>query len=96
MVVTVTHGGYIKRTPLTEFRAQKRGGKGLAGMATKDEDLSPASFVANTHTPILFFTTDGIVFKLKTWRLPLGGRNARGKAIVNGPAGCPQASPSPP
>ncbi|MEM7211028.1 MAG: DNA gyrase subunit A [Pseudomonadota bacterium] len=83
MVVTVTHGGYIKRTPLTEFRAQARGGKGLSGMATKDEDFVTRLFVANTHTPILFFTTDGIVYKLKTWRLPLGGRNARGKAIVN-------------
>ena len=83
MVVTVTHGGYIKRTPLSEFRAQARGGKGLAGMATKDEDFVTRLFVANTHTPILFFTTDGIVYKLKTWRLPMGGRNARGKAIVN-------------
>ena len=83
MVVTVTHGGYIKRTPLTEFRAQARGGKGLSGMATKDEDFVTRLFVANTHTPILIFTTDGIVYKLKTWRLPLAGRNARGKAIVN-------------
>ena len=83
MVVTVTHGGYIKRTPLTEFRTQGRGGKGLAGMATKDEDFVTRLFVANTHTPILIFTTDGIVYKLKTWRLPLAGRNARGKAIVN-------------
>ncbi|MGD8396615.1 MAG: DNA gyrase C-terminal beta-propeller domain-containing protein, partial [Candidatus Eiseniibacteriota bacterium] len=83
MVVTVTHGGYIKRTPLAEFREQRRGGKGLSGMATKDEDFVTRLFVANTHTPILFFTTDGIVYKLKTWRLPLAGRNARGKAIVN-------------
>ncbi|MEM7506781.1 MAG: DNA gyrase subunit A [Pseudomonadota bacterium] len=83
MVVTVTHGGYIKRTPLVEFREQKRGGKGLAGMATKDEDFVTRLFVANTHTQLLFFTTDGIVYKLKTWRLPPGGRNARGKAIVN-------------
>ena len=83
MVVTVTHGGYIKRTPLAEFRTQGRGGKGLMGMTTKDEDFVTRLFVANTHTPILFFTTDGIVYKLKTWRLPLGGRNARGKAIVN-------------
>ena len=83
MVVTVTHGGYMKRTPLSEFRAQARGGKGLAGMATKDEDFVTRLFVANTHTPILFFTTDGMVYKLKTWRLPLAGRNARGKAIVN-------------
>ncbi|MEM6904459.1 MAG: DNA gyrase C-terminal beta-propeller domain-containing protein, partial [Pseudomonadota bacterium] len=83
MVVTVTHGGYIKRTPLSEFRAQARGGKGLAGMATKDEDFVTRLFVANTHTQLLFFTTDGMVYKLKTWRLPPGGRNARGKAIVN-------------
>ena len=83
MVVTVTHGGYIKRTPLAEFRTQGRGGKGLAGMAMKEEDFVTRLFVANTHTPLLFFTTDGIVYKLKTWRLPPGGRNARGKAIVN-------------
>ena len=83
MVVTVTHGGYIKRTPLTEFREQRRGGKGLSGMSTKDEDFVTRLFIANTHTPILIFTTDGIVYKLKTWRLPQAGRNARGKAIVN-------------
>ncbi|MEM8752936.1 MAG: DNA gyrase subunit A, partial [Pseudomonadota bacterium] len=83
MVVTVTHGGYIKRTPLSEYRAQGRAGKGLSGMATKDDDFVTTLFVANTHTPILFFTTDGIVYKLKTWRLPLGGRATRGKAIVN-------------
>ena len=83
MVVTVTHSGYIKRTALSAFREQRRGGKGLAGMAMKDEDVVTRLFVANTHTPLLFFTTDGIVYKLKTWRLPQGGRNARGKAIVN-------------
>ncbi|TVS01355.1 MAG: DNA gyrase subunit A [Rhodobacteraceae bacterium] len=83
MVVTITAGGYIKRTPLAEFRAQRRGGKGLAGMATKDDDVVTSLFVANTHTQLLFFTTDGMVYKLKTWRLPLGGRNARGKAMVN-------------
>ncbi|MEM6676918.1 MAG: DNA gyrase subunit A [Pseudomonadota bacterium] len=83
MVVTVTHGGYVKRTPLSEFRAQARGGKGLAGMAMKDDDFVSRLFVANTHTPLLFFTTDGMVYKLKTWRLPLGGRSARGKALVN-------------
>ena len=83
MVVTITAGGYIKRTPLAEFRAQRRGGKGLAGMATKDDDVVTTLFVANTHTQLLFFTTDGMVYKLKTWRLPLGGRNARGKAMVN-------------
>jgi DNA gyrase subunit A len=83
MVVTVTSGGYIKRTALAEFRAQRRGGKGLSGMSTKDEDAVTTLFVANTHTQLLFFTTDGMVYKLKTWRLPLGGRTAKGKAIVN-------------
>ncbi|WP_127104192.1 DNA gyrase subunit A [Pararhodobacter zhoushanensis] len=83
MVVTVTSGGYIKRTPLAEFRAQNRGGKGLSSMSTKEDDLVTTLFVANTHTHLLFFTTDGMVYKLKCWRLPLSGRNARGKAIVN-------------
>ena len=83
MVVTITSGGYIKRTPLADFRAQRRGGKGLSGMQTKDEDVVTTLFVANTHTQLLFFTTDGMVYKLKTWRLPLGGRTAKGKAIVN-------------
>ncbi|MDE4096445.1 DNA gyrase subunit A [Phaeobacter gallaeciensis] len=83
MVVTVTSGGYIKRTPLVDFRAQKRGGKGLSGMQTKEEDVVTTLFVANTHTQLLFFTTDGMVYKLKTWRLPQGGRTSKGKAIVN-------------
>ncbi|UWQ16593.1 DNA gyrase subunit A [Jannaschia sp. M317] len=83
MVVTITSSGYAKRTPLAEFRAQKRGGKGTAGMATKEEDVVTTLFVANTHTPLLFFTTDGMVYKLKTWRLPQGGRTAKGKALVN-------------
>ncbi|MEP6266905.1 MAG: DNA gyrase subunit A, partial [Paracoccaceae bacterium] len=83
MVVTVTSGGYIKRTALADFRAQKRGGKGLSGMQTKEEDVVTTLFVANTHTQLLFFTTDGMVYKLKTWRLPQGGRTAKGKAIVN-------------
>ena len=83
MVVTITNSGYIKRTNLAEFREQKRGGKGIQGMSTKDEDFVTNMFVANTHTALLFFTTDGMVYKLKTWRLPLGGRNAKGKAIVN-------------
>ena len=83
MVVTITSGGYIKRTPLAEFRSQNRGGKGLASMATKDDDVVTTLFVANTHTWLLFFTTDGMVYKLKTWRLPLAGRQARGKALVN-------------
>ncbi len=83
MVVTVTSGGYIKRTPLIDFRAQRRGGKGLSGMATKEDDVVTTLFVANTHTPLLFFTSDGMVYKMKTWRLPQGGRTSRGKAIVN-------------
>ncbi|WP_273521615.1 DNA gyrase subunit A [Rhodosalinus sediminis] len=83
MVVTVTQSGWIKRTPLADYRSQKRGGKGLSGMATKEDDVVTTLFVANTHTPLLFFTTDGMVYKLKTWRLPLGARTARGKAIVN-------------
>ncbi|MHA6325700.1 DNA gyrase subunit A [Roseivivax sp. CAU 1753] len=83
MVVTVTAGGYIKRTPLADFRSQKRGGKGLAGGTLKDDDAVTTLFVANTHTQLLFFTTDGMVYKLKTWRLPLGGRTSKGKAIVN-------------
>ncbi|MBK5934149.1 DNA gyrase subunit A [Rhodovulum imhoffii] len=83
MVVTVTQSGYIKRTPLVDFRAQRRGGKGLSGMQTKEEDVVTTLFVANTHTQLLFFTTDGMVYKLKCWRLPQGGRTAKGKAIVN-------------
>ena len=83
MVVTVTQSGYIKRTPLADFRAQKRGGKGLSGGSLKEEDVVTTLFVANTHTQLLFFTTDGMVYKLKTWRLPQGGRTSKGKAIVN-------------
>ncbi|MFN3606055.1 MAG: DNA gyrase C-terminal beta-propeller domain-containing protein, partial [Cypionkella sp.] len=83
MVVTITSGGYIKRTPLAEFRAQNRGGKGLSSMATKEDDVVTTLFVANTHTNLLFFTTDGMVYKLKTWRLPQAGRTAKGKAMVN-------------
>ncbi len=83
MVVTITSGGYIKRTPLAEFRAQNRGGKGLASMSTKEDDVVTTLFVVNTHTNLLFFTTDGMVYKLKCWRLPLAGRQAKGKAMVN-------------
>ena len=83
MTVTVTQSGYIKRTALSEYREQKRGGKGSQGMNTKDEDVVTSLFIANTHTPLLFFTTDGIVYKIKTWRLPQGGRNSRGKAMIN-------------
>ncbi|UWQ06355.1 DNA gyrase subunit A [Aliiroseovarius crassostreae] len=83
MVVTITASGWAKRTPLADFRAQKRGGKGLSGMQTKDEDVITNLFVANTHTQLLFFTDDGMAYKLKTWRLPQGGRTAKGKPLVN-------------
>jgi DNA gyrase subunit A len=83
MVVTITSAGWIKRTPLAEFRAQRRGGKGLASMTTKEDDVVTTLFVANTHTQLLFFSTDGMAYKLKCWRLPLAGRNAKGKAVVN-------------
>ena len=83
MVVTITSGGYIKRSALAEFRSQRRGGKGLASMQTKEDDVVTTLFVANTHTQLLFFTTDGMVYKLKCWRLPLAGRTAKGKAIIN-------------
>jgi DNA gyrase subunit A len=83
MVVTVTMDGYIKRTPLETFRAQKRGGKGRAGMATKDEDAVTNLFVTSTHTPVLFFSTAGKVYRLKVWRLPEGAPQARGRPMVN-------------
>src|SRR3546814_5894888 len=83
MVVTVTHGGYIKRVPLSTYRAQRRGGKGRAGMATRDEDFVSKVFVCNTHTPVLFFSSLGMVYKLKVYRLPVGTPQARGKALVN-------------
>ena len=83
MVVTVSHEGYIKRVPLAIYRAQKRGGKGRSGMATKDEDFVSRLFVANTHTPMLFFSSRGIVYKEKVWRLPLGSPQSRGKALIN-------------
>jgi DNA gyrase subunit A len=83
MVVTVTMDGYIKRTPLSTFRAQNRGGKGRAGMATKDEDVVSEMFVTSTHNPVLFFSTSGKVYRLKVWRLPEGGPTTRGRPIVN-------------
>ncbi|WP_316360106.1 DNA gyrase subunit A [Devosia sp.] len=83
MVVTVSHEGYIKRVPLSTYRAQNRGGKGRSGMATREEDFVSRLFVANTHTPVLFFTDRGIAYKLKVWRLPLAQANARGKALIN-------------
>ncbi|MEM7171419.1 MAG: DNA gyrase subunit A [Pseudomonadota bacterium] len=83
MVVTVTHGGYIKRVPLSAYRAQKRGGKGRSGMSMRDEDFVSKVFVCNTHTPVLFFSSRGMVYRLKVYRLPMGTPQARGKALVN-------------
>ncbi|QQR40503.1 DNA gyrase subunit A [Devosia rhizoryzae] len=83
MVVTVSHAGYIKRVPLSTYRAQNRGGKGRSGMSTREEDFVSRLFVANTHTPVLFFTSRGIAYKLKVWRLPLSAANAKGKALIN-------------
>ncbi|QNE31022.1 DNA gyrase subunit A [Sphingomonas sp. NBWT7] len=83
MVVTVTMHGYIKRTPLEAFRAQARGGKGRSGMATKDEDAVTSLFVTSTHTPVLFFSTAGKVYRMKVWRLPEGGANTRGRPMIN-------------
>jgi DNA gyrase subunit A len=83
MVVTVSHLGYIKRVPLSTYRAQKRGGKGRAGMQTRDEDFVSRLFVASTHTPVLFFSSRGQVYKEKVWRLPQAAPQARGKALIN-------------
>jgi DNA gyrase subunit A len=83
MIVTVSHGGYIKRVPLSSYRAQRRGGKGKVGMSTRDEDFVSRVFVANTHTPVLFFSSRGIAYQMKVWRLPEGAPQARGKALVN-------------
>jgi len=83
MVVTVSHAGYIKRVPLDTYRAQRRGGKGRSGMSTRDEDFVTRLFVANTHTPILFFSSRGIAYKMKVWKLPLAAPQARGKALIN-------------
>ncbi|MEG9504058.1 MAG: DNA gyrase subunit A [Methylorubrum extorquens] len=83
MVVTVSHAGYVKRVPLSTYRAQRRGGKGRSGMATRDEDFVTRLFVASTHTPVLFFSDQGQAYKEKVWRLPMAAPNARGKALVN-------------
>jgi DNA gyrase subunit A len=83
MVVTVSHSGYIQRVPLSTYRAQRRGGKGRSGMATREEDFVSKLFVANTHTPVLFFSSAGMVYKMKVWRLPQGTPQSRGKALVN-------------
>ncbi|MEO1662149.1 MAG: DNA gyrase subunit A [Pseudomonadota bacterium] len=83
MVVTVTHGGYVKRTPLSTYRTQHRGGKGRSGISMKDEDFVTRVFMANTHTEILFFSSEGMVYKEKVWRLPVGSPQSRGKALVN-------------
>ena len=83
MVVTVSHKGYIKRVPLATYRAQRRGGKGRAGMATRDEDFVTRIYIANTHTPVLFFSSRGMAYKMKVWRLPAAAPQARGKALIN-------------
>jgi DNA gyrase subunit A len=83
MVVTVSHAGYIKRVPLSTYRAQRRGGKGRSGMVTRDEDFVTRLFVVNTHTPVIFFSSAGQAYKEKVWRLPLAAPNAKGKALVN-------------
>ncbi len=83
MVITVSHAGYIKRVPLSTYRAQRRGGRGRSGMQTRDEDFVSQIFVANTHTPVLFFTSRGMVYQLKVYKLPIGTPQSRGKAMVN-------------
>ena len=83
MVVTVSHAGYVKRVPLSTYRAQKRGGKGRSGMQTREEDFVARLFVASTHTPVLFFSSRGQVYKEKVWRLPMAAPSARGKALIN-------------
>jgi DNA gyrase subunit A len=83
MVVTVSHAGYVKRVPLSTYRAQRRGGKGRAGMQTREEDFVTRLFVASTHAPLLFFSSRGQVYKEKVWRLPQAAPQARGKALIN-------------
>src|SRR5258707_151811 len=83
MLVIVSHAAYVRRVPLATYRAQKRGGKGRAGMQTREEDFVARLFVANTHTPVLFFSSRGQVYKEKVWRLPLAAPQARGKALIN-------------
>ena len=83
MVITVTHAGYVKRTPVATYRAQKRGGKGVQGVSLKDEDFVEDLFVASTHDYVLFFSNKGKVYRLKVHELPIGQRTARGTAIVN-------------
>ena len=83
MVVTVSHKGYIKRVPLSTYRSQRRGGKGRAGMATRDEDFVTRIFIVNTHTPVLFFSSRGMAYKMKVWKLPVAAPQARGKALIN-------------
>ena len=83
MVIITTVNGYIKRIPLSNYKAQNRGGKGKSGISIHEEDLTSNIFIADTHTPILFFSNKGIVYRLKTYKLPLGGNNSKGRAIVN-------------
>src|SRR4029079_13229271 len=85
IVGTVTHGGYVKRVPVSAYRAQRRGGKGRSGMATRDDDFVSRLFVANTHTPVMLFSSLGQVYKLKVWRLPVAEPQGRGRALVTPP-----------
>src|SRR4029078_5121761 len=82
-VVTVSHKGYIKRVPLAAYRSQKRGGKGRSGMSTRDEDFVTQLFVTSTHTPVLFFSSRGMCYRMKVWRLPSASPQSPGKALVN-------------
>src|SRR6202035_3354062 len=82
MVVTVSHAGYVKRVPLSTYRAQRRGGKGRSGMQTREEDFVARVFVASTHQPVLFFSSLGQAYKEKVWRLPLAAPERRGKALI--------------
>ena len=96
MVVTVSHRGYIKRVPLSTYRAQRRGGKGRSGMATRDEDFVTRLFIANTHTPLLFFSSRGMVYKMKVWRLPLAAAAGARQGADQSPAAAAGRVRSPP
>jgi len=83
MIVTITHSGYVKRSPVAEYRSQKRGGKGVMAVVKKDEDFVTQMFCVNTHTPLLVFSTDGLVYRIAVWKFPVGSRQIRGKALIN-------------
>ena len=95
MVVTVSHRGYIKRVPLSTYRAQRRGGKGRSGMATREEDVVTQIFIASTHTPVLFFSSRGMVYRMKVWRLPAATPQSRRQGAGQPAAACRRARSSP-